>query len=334
MSGVECDHGDSGDVRPVGCTLPYIQDLRTEMRGKHHTRPCFGTAAGVAYVALPPTAVDAAPDGPPQLIVAWHGFEPPCTEAAFAAAMPMTGVPAWRVYLGLQPPGGGPANVRDQVYLDLFGPAVEHAAERLPDVLAEVRRELGLPAGPIGLAGFSVGGTAVLLTLAAGVVPVSTAALIAPITAPVRAVEALERRTGTPYGWTDRTRGIADRLDFTARAAEIAERDTSLLLVCGTKDDLVTPAEMAGLRDLLIERGATTVEATTVKMGHALAAEPGTDAEPPIAEAVSVDSALTDWFRKHLAVTPRRSEPPKVRAATWNAAPRSAAPRLGSPASI
>jgi dienelactone hydrolase len=299
------------------------------MRGNQHTRPRFGTAAGVAYVALPPTAVDATPDGPPQLIVVWHGFEPPCTEAAFAAAMPMTGVPAWRVYLGLQPPGGGPAHVRDQVYLDLFGPAVEHAADRLPDVLADLRRELRLEVGPVGLAGFSVGGTAALLTLATGAVPVSAAALIAPITAPVRAAEALERRTGSPYEWTDRTRDIAERLDFTARADQIAMRDPALLLVCGTKDDLVTPAEMAGLRDLLVDRGATRVAATTVKMGHALATEPGTEAEPPIAEAVSVDSALTEWFRKHLAVTPRRSEPPKLRAATWNAAPR-----LGSPASI
>lgn len=300
------------------------------MRGNQQlTRPRIGTAAGVAYVALPPTAVDAAPEGPSRLIVAWHGFEPPCTEAAFAAAMPMTGVPAWRVYLGLQPPGGGPANVRDQVYLDLFGPAVEHAADRLPDVLAEVRRELRVADGPIGLAGFSVGATAALLTLARGVVPVAAAALIAPIMAPAQAVEALERRTGNPYQWTDRTQAIADRLDFTTRADRfadrIAERDPALLLVCGTKDDLVTPADMAGLRDQLVERGATTVEATTVKMGHALAAEPGTNAEPPIAEAVSVDSALTDWFRKYLTVTPRRPEPPKLRAATWNAAPRSPA---------
>jgi dienelactone hydrolase len=300
------------------------------MRGnQQHTRPRIGTAAGVAYVALPPTAVDAAPDGPSQLIVAWHGFEPPCTEAAFAAAMPMTGVPAWRVYLGLQPPGGGPANVRDRVYLDLFGPAVEHAADRLPDVLAEVRRELRVADGPIGLTGFSVGGTAALLTLARGAVPVSAAALIAPIMAPARAVEALERRTGSPYQWTDRTQAVAERLDFTAQpdriAGGIARRDPALLLVCGTKDDLVTPTDMAALRDRLVDRGATTVEATTVKMGHALATEPGTNAEPPIAEAVSVDSALTDWFRKHLAGTPRRAEPPRLRAATWNAPPRSPA---------
>ncbi len=36
-------------------------------------------------------------------------------------------------------------------------------------------------------------------------------------------------------------------------------------------------------------------------MGHALAAEPGTEPRPPITEAVQVDTALTDWFRDHLA---------------------------------
>src|SRR5260370_17655265 len=68
--------------------------------------PCTGTAAGVPYLALPPTSVDVEADGPTRLIVAWHGFEPPRSEAAFAAAVPMTGVPAWRVYLGLPLFGG------------------------------------------------------------------------------------------------------------------------------------------------------------------------------------------------------------------------------------
>ncbi|OLT17030.1 hypothetical protein BJF79_18185 [Actinomadura sp. CNU-125] len=38
-------------------------------------------------------------------------------------------------------------------------------------------------------------------------------------------------------------------------------------------------------------------------MGHALAAEPGTEARPPITEAVRVDGVLSDWFRDRLAVT-------------------------------
>jgi predicted esterase len=267
-------------------------------------RPRVGTVAEVPYVALPPTAVDAEGERSPTLIVAWHGFDPPCTEAAFAAAVPMTGVPAWRVYPGLRPPGGGPAGVRDRVYLDLFGPAVEHAVDRLPGVVEGVRRDLGLAEGPLGLAGFSVGGAAVLLALATDAVPVTAAALVAPVAVPARAVAALERRSGRAYEWTDRTRAVAERLDFMARADEIAERDAALLLVSGTEDDVVTPADVAGLRDLLIARGAGTVEAATFRMTHALAAEPGTDAVPPTADAVSVDHALTDWFRAHLTNTP------------------------------
>ncbi|MBC6460967.1 hypothetical protein [Actinomadura sp. HBU206391] len=294
------------------------------------TRPRVGTAAEVPYIALPPTAVGTAVGGPPGLIVAWHGFDPPCTEAAFAAAVPMTGVPAWRVYPGLRPPGGGPSDVRDQVYLDLFGPAVEHAVDRLPDVVDEIRRVLGLDEGPVGLAGFSVGAAAVLLALATGSVPVTAAALVAPVAAPARAVAALERRTGRPYEWTDRTRAIAERLDFTARAGEIAERDAALLLVGGTGDDVVTPADVAGLRDLLIARGATTVEAAMFRMAHALASEPGTDAAPPIADAVSVDNALTDWFRAHLTGTTRAPWPdPGIWATSW-----AGADRPGSPATL
>ena len=57
-----------------------------------------GTAAGVPYTALPPAS---ALDGPAPLIVTWHMLDAPRTDAAFAAALPMTGVPAWRVHLGM-----------------------------------------------------------------------------------------------------------------------------------------------------------------------------------------------------------------------------------------
>jgi dienelactone hydrolase len=280
------------------------------MSGEQLTKPLRGTAADVPYVALPPTAIDAAPAGPLRLIVAWHGFDPPCTEAAFAAAVPMTGVPAWRVFLGLRPPGGGPPEVRDQVFLDLFGPAVEHAADRLPVVLAELRRELSIEEGPVGLVGFSVGGAAALLSLATGVTPVFGAALISPVVAPTRALAALERRSGRTYQWTARNRAIADRLDFGARAGEIARRDPALLLVGGTDDEIVTAADVTGLRDLLVARGLTDVEAVTLRMTHALAAEPGMDPEPPTAEAVGVDHALTDWFRDRLAAAPPSGSSP------------------------
>jgi hypothetical protein len=42
----------------------------------------------------------------------WHLMDPPRTEAALAAALPLAGLEAWRTYLGLplsgsrMPPGG------------------------------------------------------------------------------------------------------------------------------------------------------------------------------------------------------------------------------------
>lgn len=274
-------------------------------------RPLTGTAAGVPYVALPSTAVDAAGDGgPDRMIVAWHGFDPPRTEAALAAALPMTGVPAWRVFLGLPTTGGRlPDGGLDELaargsrdYLvELLAPAVERAAGELPEALAELRVRLGAADGPIGLAGFSAGATAALLTLAEGAVPIAAAALVAPVAIPGRVVAALERRFGFAYAWSVENHGAARRLDFTERAGEVAERGCPLLLISGENDDIVPPADTAALKEALGRHGARGVEAVTFRMGHALAAEPGTTAAPPIAEAVSVDGALTDWFRRHLA---------------------------------
>ncbi|MBW8482974.1 hypothetical protein [Actinomadura parmotrematis] len=269
-----------------------------------------GAAAGAAYVALPPTAVDARPAGRPgeatELIAAWPGFDPPRTAAALAAAMPMTGVPAWRVYLDLPAAARPPAGLGSAAFLETEGvhayaTAVRRAAESLPDVLAALRRDLGLPDGPIGLAGFSAGAAAALLVLAAGDVPVSTAALVAPVVSPGRTARLLEQRAGRERAWTAEAAELAERLDLGTLAPRIAERDTALLLIGGAKDRIVPPAETTALRDTLRRGGMGAVEAATFRMGHALAAEPGTEARPPITEAVRVDGVLSDWFRERIA---------------------------------
>jgi hypothetical protein len=56
-----------------------------------------GTAAGVPFTALPPVDDGAAP-----LIVTWHMLDAPKSDAAFAAALPMNDLPAWRVHLGMR----------------------------------------------------------------------------------------------------------------------------------------------------------------------------------------------------------------------------------------
>jgi dienelactone hydrolase len=226
----------------------------------------------------------------------------------------MTGVPAWRVYLGLplfgsRLPAGGTAEIRARAqhdYLvDLYGPVVQRAAAELPYAVAAIREDLGLVDAPIGLVGFSAGGGAALLALAEGNIEVDAAALIAPIALPTLVLAAMERRSGGTYTWTGEARAIAARLDFAGRAKEVVARNPALMLVAGGDDDLVTQADLAGLRDLLEAEGGTSVEAVTCRMGHALASEPGLAPQPPIAEAVSVDAALTDWFRETFAVKPR-----------------------------
>ncbi|WP_205718258.1 hypothetical protein [Actinomadura sp. WMMA1423] len=273
------------------------------MSGDDTNRPVHGTATGGAYVALPPTAVDAAASGPTRLIVAWPGFDPPRTAAALATAIPMTGVPVWRVYLDLpgRSPGGlGSGAILGTESIEAYCAAVEDAARRLPDALAQVRRDLDLPDGPVGLAGFSTGGAAALLAVARGAVPASTAALVAPVVSPARAARAVEKRSGRDRAWSEHAVALADRLDLGSLAADIAGRDVPVLLVGGAKDRVVPAREITALRDELRRHGGHA-ESTTFRMGHALAAEPGTEPRPPITEAVRVDGVLTDWFRDHLA---------------------------------
>ncbi|GAA0574048.1 alpha/beta hydrolase family protein [Actinomadura livida] len=272
-----------------------------------HTHPVHGTAAGDSYVALPPTAVDASPAGPTRVIVAWPGFDPPRTARALAAATPMTGVPVWRVYLDLpcSSPGGlESGEILRTEAIETYCAAVEDAVRRLPSALADVRSDLAIPDGPIGLAGFSVGGAAALLAAARDVVPVSTLALVAPVVAPSRAAREVEKRSGLGLSWTDEAHELADRLDLATVAADLAGRDVATLLIGGAADRAVPAREITALRDVLRRHGTGPVESTTFRMGHALAAEPGTEAQPPITEAVRVDGVLTDWFRERLAATP------------------------------
>jgi hypothetical protein len=92
------------------------------------------------------------------LVVAWHLHDPPRSERAMAAALPLKGLPAWRVYLGLPlsgsrlPDGGLEAffqlSYQDAV-LKVFGPVCRQAVEEFPAALAALRTELPLGEGPL-----------------------------------------------------------------------------------------------------------------------------------------------------------------------------------------
>src|SRR5262249_8617302 len=147
-----------------------------------------GGAAGGPHAALPPAGRYQSEPAP--LIIAWHLNDPPRSAAAMAAALPLAAAGAWRVYLDLpmhgrrQLPGGleefMALGYQDAV-LKAFAPQVTQAAEEFPAVLAELRTELPVTDGPIGVVGASVGALPAQLVMAGGAARVIAAALISPV---------------------------------------------------------------------------------------------------------------------------------------------------------
>jgi pimeloyl-ACP methyl ester carboxylesterase len=266
-----------------------------------------GSAAGAPFVALPPE-----PDPvPAPLVVVWHLHDPPRSETAMAAALPLRGVPAWRVYLGLPlsgsrlPPGGLDAFFAlayDDAVTKVFDPVYRQARGELPAALDALRDRLPITDGPLGLVGGSIGALVAQTVLTETDLPVSAVALVSPAIRLARVVAANERRFAVTYPWTDASRAIAERLDFVARADEIAERDAAIQLVVGEDDDeenIRRPAEQ--LWHTLSERAPDRTALVSIPgMAHALAEEPGLEPAPQTSHAAQVDSATTGWFLRHL----------------------------------
>src|SRR3954454_12023576 len=108
--------------------------------------PITGTGAGVRSPALPP-----ADGGPAPLVVTWHMLDAPRTDAAFAAALPMAEVPAWRVHLGMPMCGarmgdgrlgGAVARAQRDALLAFLLPILLQAADEFPAALAALRDRL------------------------------------------------------------------------------------------------------------------------------------------------------------------------------------------------
>ncbi|MGI8693524.1 MAG: alpha/beta hydrolase family protein [Geodermatophilaceae bacterium] len=271
-----------------------------------------GVAAGVPFIAVPPPGGggSAAP-----VVVAWHLLDPPRTEAAFAAALPLEGLDAWRIYLGLPlsgsraPAGGDEELMRlgyEDAVMNLHGPIVEQAAEEFGPAFADLRDRLALGDGPIGVLGGSNGAAVAQLVMAQGAVDVSTAVLVSPVVQLRPVVEATGRRYGVTYPWSDTSLQVARRLDFVARAADIAEPgQPAVLLVVGGKDDAQGYREPADLlRQALASLYGDPTRAELVVidgMGHELAAAPGDEPAPQTPHAAEVDRHAVQWFQRHLA---------------------------------
>ncbi|GII25879.1 alpha/beta fold hydrolase [Planosporangium mesophilum] len=254
-----------------------------------------GTAAGVPFTALPPVG-----GGPAPLVVTWHMMDAPCTDAAFAAALPLAGVDAWRVHLGMPwcgaraYPEGYELSSRDPMML-YVDPVVRQAVDEFPAALVDLRARFPITDAPIGLVGASLGGAVALTVTASGVVPV---AALAVVNAAIRAssvVALISGVTDTPYPWDDASRAAADRLDFIARAADLD--GTALLVVSGDEDFPMFRIDAAALADTV--PGASLI--TVPGLAHPLAERPGEEPAPQTPEAKLVDDAITAWFITHLA---------------------------------
>lgn len=274
------------------------------------TAPIVGVAAGVPFVAVPPTAGPSA-DAP--VVVAWHLMDPPRTEAAFAAALPLDGLDAWRIYLGLpmsgsrMPPGGPEELMRlgyDDAVLNLHGPIASQGAEEFEVAFADLRGQLDLGDGPVGVVGGSAGAAVAQLVIAEGAIDISAAVLVSPIVQLRPLVEALARLFDITYSWSDRSLEVARRLDFVARADEIARRgQPAVLLVVGGDDAGAVRGPAEQLRGSLASRYDDPDRAELVvvpRMGHALAEEPGIEPAAQTEHAAQVDAHAVRWLQRHL----------------------------------
>ena len=264
-----------------------------------------GIAAGVPFVALPP-AGGVRPDAP--VVLAWHLLDAPRTEVAFAAAVPLAGLDAWKIYFGLpmsgsRMPDGGPAEIRqriaEDVVLRLHRYVVDGAVEEFPSAYAAVRKELGLADDvPLGVMGGSMGSAVAQLVLTAEL-PVRAAVLFSPVTRMRNTIDALSRHYGATYDWTPASAAFAERTDFLARAAEIGR--TPIRYVAGADD--LNDAFLEPVAEVTAEldrRGATVDLQVVPGMGHALAAEPGTEAAPQTPQAEAADRLAVEWFKRYL----------------------------------
>lgn len=277
--------------------------------------PVTGVAAGVPYLATPPES-PAGPSTP--VVIAWHLMDAPRTEEALAAALPLAGLDAWRIYLGLpmcgaRTPAGGADEVMRLAYedavLNLQGPVADQAAAEFAGAFAELRDRLSLGDGPVAVVGGSMGSAVAELVLveaapAAGIA-VRAAVLISPITQLRPAVQAVGRQFGVDYEWTERSDEIAARLDFVARADDFAAAgQPAVRLIVGADDDregFLEPAKR--LRTALAKRydDPSSVDLVVVPgMAHALAEQPGVEPAPQTPYAADVDRLAVEWLRRFL----------------------------------
>jgi pimeloyl-ACP methyl ester carboxylesterase len=258
-----------------------------------------GVAAGVPYVLRAPA--DRRADAP--VVVGWHLMDAPRSEAAFAAALPLDGLDAWRVYFGLPEmgarlPAGGMDELLRRGYEDavmsMHGPVNARAADEFDAALGALRERHGAT-GPLALFGGSAG-AGVALEVATRRTDVGALVAISPLVRLRPVVATLGKLFGVDYQWSPPSDEVAARMDYVARADELGT--TPVRLVVGSQDDATAFLEPA--RDLAVATQGPADVVVVEGMGHALAEEPGLEPAPQTPHAAEVDAHAVAWFRQHL----------------------------------
>ncbi len=253
-----------------------------------------GWAGGVPFTLSPPASRAA----PAPVVVAWHMMDAPRTPAAFAAALPLADLDAWRLYLGMPwcPPRADPEGFersRRDPMMGYIDPVVGQATEEFPAAWAELASRFPFADRPIGIVGGSLGGAVALNVAASGTIPV---AAVAVVNAAVRAssvVSLIESMTGEAYRWNEDARAAAARLDFVARAGDLPP---ATLVVSGEEDYPGLRADAAALAAALPHGRLVTVPG----LAHPLAERPGEEPAPQLPVAKAVDTVVTEWFTTHI----------------------------------
>ncbi|GAA1814685.1 hypothetical protein [Agromyces neolithicus] len=254
------------------------------------------TSAGVPFVAR----AAARPDAP--VVVAWHLLDPPSTPAAMSAALPLDGLDAHVVYLGLPLTGSRDEHGDFEALLtsgidmvtEYFGPMHDQALAEFPEALAEIRERLSASdASALVVLGGSAGASvaADVLTTHGAALEISAAVLVNPMLRLRTMIDATAAFLPEPYRWSPAADAVAGRMDFIARAPELTAAGVPLLVIEGSADeppflDAVHELERLGVGDVRFVEGAE----------HPLAEWPGDAPAPQTPVAKQYDEIIVDWL--------------------------------------
>lgn len=262
------------------------------------------TSNSVPFVALPPEGTARG------IILLWHGADPPRTEEALAAAVPMKTVPAWRIYLGMpghgrRSPVGGVEEIMRLAAEDaltlLFRPRIEGALTELPGAVNDIRNQLDLDAAlPLGIFGFSQGGAAALLALSRRILPFKAAVTFGAVVDFVPFMNAMAELFGMTYEWTDEHRALAAQLSAAGRARALTESSAAILFAVGAEDP--TPTREPAERLVAEIRNESRIAELKIlpSVAHAFVDEPGEAPAPQGPQARAVDELTSAWFNQYL----------------------------------